>query len=86
MIGIIIAAAVLFALFSAVTMRAIYWARYPFATKRKRRKRERTCKTCKHQPRCDAFFERRYRKLGIKEPEAWKTWACKMYQERACEK
>jgi hypothetical protein len=26
MIGIIIAAAVLFALFSAVTMRAIYWA------------------------------------------------------------
>lgn len=43
MIGIIIAVAVLFALFalfSAVTMRAIYWARYPFPMKRKRRKRK----------------------------------------------
>ncbi|WP_217958112.1 hypothetical protein [Acutalibacter muris] len=40
MIGIIIAAAVLFALLSAVTMWAIYWARYPFPIKRKRRQKD----------------------------------------------
>ncbi len=83
---IIIAGAVLFVLFSAVCMRSIYWARYPFATKRKRRKTERTCKTCKYQPRCDELFERIYRGLGTKEPESWKTWGCKMYQEREGEK
>jgi hypothetical protein len=24
----------------------------------------------------------RYARLGMKEPESWRNWACKMYRER----
>lgn len=47
-----------------------------------KRRKVRTCDTCKHQPECDVFFARRYERLGLKEPEAFRTLACKLYQKR----
>lgn len=42
----------------------------------------RTCDTCTHQARCDQFFDMRYARLGMREPESWRNWACKMYREK----
>lgn len=80
---IIIAVAVLLVLFatvSAVIMWAIYWARYPFAVKRRRE--EKTCDTCENQPECDRFFLEQYSGLGIEEPEFLKNAGCKMHKEK----
>ena len=59
------------------------------AKNRKRRRRQppplwqrRTCDTCASQKRCDDFFERAYARMGMKEPESWRKWACKMYKEK----
>ena len=80
---IIIALAVLLVLFaavSAVIMWAIYWARYPFAVKRRREKK--TCDTCENQPECDRFFLEQYRGLGMEEPEFLKNAGCKMHKTK----
>lgn len=78
-------AAALLGLFVAGLCRLL-WLSVPYETwveyERARRSRKRTCNTCKHQPQCDTFFSRKYSALKMKEPEAWKTWACKKYQER----
>lgn len=57
--------------------------------RRKKKKRQplplwkrRTCDTCTHQARCNEFFGMRYARLGMKEPESWRNWACKMYREK----
>ena len=77
--------AVLLGLFAAGLFRLL-WLSVPYETwveyERARRNRKRTCNTCKHQPQCDAFFSRKYSALKTKEPEALKTAACKIYQER----
>lgn len=82
--------AVLLGLFAAGLFRLLWlsvpyetWVEYERARRnRKRKKRKRTCNTCKYQPQCDTFFSRKYSALKTKEPEALKTAACKMYQER----
>lgn len=78
-------AAVLLGLFVAGLFR-LFWLSTPYETwveiERARRNRKRTCNTCKHKPQCDTFFSRKYSALKMKEPEALKTAACKMYQER----
>lgn len=72
--------------FFTITLFRLLLASVPYETwvevERVRRNRKRTCNTCKHQPQCDTFFSRKYSALKMKEPEAMKTAACKMYQER----
>lgn len=41
-----------------------------------------TCDTCVSRKKCDDFFERAYARIGMKEPERWRKWACKMHKER----
>lgn len=43
-------------------------------------KEKRVCADCRHAAACNEFFARRYAQLGVKEPEAWKNWACKLWE------
>lgn len=48
-------------------------------------RKKRTCDTCKNQPRCDGYFSKKYKELGLKEPENLKKAECQLYQERSGE-
>lgn len=42
---------------------------------------KKSCLNCQHKNRCEAFFDAQYKMLGIKEPERFKNWRCRLYKK-----
>lgn len=45
-------------------------------------KARKACENCIHKDHCDELLARKYRQLGVKEPESFKNAGCKLFKPK----